>query len=323
MGYSNNPTYGKGQHAIANDRILVETADQFAGRLRAHFSSPGYTPPLLPAAALEVHGLTQQVDVDATKVVEVMRKDPMLAGRVLKIAQSAAFAPVGTITSLQDAVVRLGLRNLSEIAWEVSLGTRVFRSHAYGDAMEMVRRHSTACAYLARMVSSFTPLASEYAFLCGLLHDIGIAAAFIVLGEEKRTQAGYDPAMLAMALQQCHQEASATVAGLWRLPADVTLVLGHHHDVVINGLVHPLAAVVALAEDLTRDVGLGIVLDGHNCDVTSDNALAHARSALGFDSARMEKLRQEAGKLLSTLERGAVMAAAASQSRPKAQRSKQ
>jgi len=73
----------------------------------------------------------------------------MLAGRVLKIAQSAAFAPVGTITSLQDAVVRLGLRNLSEIAWEVSLGTRVFRSHAYGDAMEMVRRHSTACAYLA------------------------------------------------------------------------------------------------------------------------------------------------------------------------------
>jgi hypothetical protein len=98
-------------------------------------------------------------------------------------------------------------------------------------------------------------------------------------------------------------------------------VLGHHHDVVINGLVHPLAAVVALAEDLTRDAGLGIVLDGHNCDVTSDNALAHARSALGFDSARMEKLRKEAGKLLSTLERGAVMAAVASKSRPKAQRS--
>ena len=68
MGYTNNPTYGRGQHAIANDRILVETADQFAGRLRAHFSSPGYTPPLLPAVALEVHGLTQQVDVDATKV---------------------------------------------------------------------------------------------------------------------------------------------------------------------------------------------------------------------------------------------------------------
>jgi HD-like signal output (HDOD) protein len=320
MGYTNNPTYGQGQHAIANDGILVESAEQFAGRLRAHFSSPGYTPPLLPAVALEVHALTQQSEVDAAKVVAVMRKDPMLAGRVLKIAQSAAFAPVGTITSLQDAVVRLGLRNLSEIAWEVSLGTRVFRSRAYGNAMEIVRRHSTACAYLARMVSSFTSLASEYAFLCGLLHDIGIAAVLILLGEQKRTQAGFEPSTLAMALQQCHQEASAVVAGLWRMPADVTLVLGHHHEVVIDGLVHPLAAVVALAEDLTRDVGLGIVLDGHNCDVTSDNALAQARNALGFDSARMEKLRQEAKKLISTLERGAVMAAAASESRPKVQR---
>jgi HD-like signal output (HDOD) protein len=322
MGYTNNPTYGQGQHVIANDGVLVETADQFAGRLRAHFSSPGYTPPLLPKVALEVHALTEQSDVDAAKVVEVMRKDPMLAGRVLKIAQSAAFAPVGTIASLQDAVVRLGLRNLSEIAWEVSLGTRVFRSQTYANAMEMVRRHSTACAYLARMVSSFTSLASEYAFLCGLLHDVGIAAALILLGEAKHKETGFDPAMLSMALQQCHQEASAVVASLWKLPADVTLVLGHHHDVMIDGFVHPLAAVVAVAEDLTRDVGLGIVLDGHDCDATSDSALAHARNALGFDGARVEKLRQEAKKLISTLERGAVMAAAALESQPKAQRSR-
>jgi HD-like signal output (HDOD) protein len=322
MGYTNNPTYGRGQHAIANDAILVETADQFAGRLRAHFSSPGYTPPLLPAVALEVHALTQQSDVDAARVVEVMRKDPMLAGRVLKIAQSAAFAPVGTITSLRDAVVRLGLRNLSEIAWEVSLNMRVFRSQAYAESMEIVRRHSTACAHLARMVSGFTSIASEYAFLCGLLHDIGMAAALIVLGEQKGTAAGLDPTMLGIALQQCHQEASAVVAGLWKLPADVQLVLGHHHDVVIDGFVHPLAAVVALADELARDLGLGIVICGHNCDVTSDTALTHARKALGFDRARMDMLGQEARKLISTLERGAAIAAATPEDRPKAQRSR-
>jgi HD-like signal output (HDOD) protein len=322
MGYTNNPTYGRGQHVIGSDAILVESAAEFAARLRAHFTSPGYTPPLLPAVALEVHALAQQSNVDVAKVVEVMRKDPMLAGRVLKIAQSAAFAPVGTITSLQDAVVRLGLRNLSEIAWEVSLGMRVFRSQAYAEAMEIVRRHSTACAYLARMVSGFTSIASEYAFLCGLLHDIGMAAALIVLGEQKATAGGLDPTLLGPALQQCHQEASGVVAGLWRLPADVQLVLAHHHDVMIDGFVHPLAAVVALAEELTRDVGLGIVLQGYDCDVTSDTALAHARNALGFDPARMDKLRQEAKKLISMLERGAAVAAAVSEDQPRAKRSK-
>ena len=246
----------------------------------------------------------------------------MLAGRVLKIAQSAAFAPMGAITSLQDAVVRLGLRNLSEIAWEVSLNMRVFRSQAYAESMEIVRRHSTACAHLARVVSSFTSLASEYAFLCGLLHDIGMAAALIVLGEQKETAAGFDPTLLGIALQQCHQEASAVVAGLWKLPADVQLVLGHHHDVVIDGFVHPLAAVVALADELTCDLGLGIVICGHNCDVTSDTALAHARNALGFDCARMDKLGQEARRLISTLERGAAIAAATSEERRKTQKSR-
>jgi HD-like signal output (HDOD) protein len=322
MSHTNNPGYGRGQYAISSDGILVESAAQFAARLRAHFTSPGYTPPLLPAVALEVHALTGQPDVDAAKVVQVMRKDPMLAGRVLKIAQSAAFAPAGSITSLQDAVVRLGLRNLSEIAWEVSLNTRVFRSQDYAESMEIVRRHSTACAHLARMVSSFTSIASEYAFLCGLLHDIGIAAALIVLGEQQQSAAGFDPNLLGIALQQSHQEASAVVAGLWKLPADVQLVLGHHHDVIINGFVHPLAAVVALADELTRELGVGIVICGHNCDVTSDTALTHARNALGFDRARSDKLVQEARRLISTLERGAAIAAATSEDRPKAQRSK-
>ena len=322
MGHTNNPGYGQGQHTIGEDSILVESAGEFAARLSAHFTSPGYTPPLLPAVALEVHALTKQPDVDAAKVVAVMRKDPMLAGRVLKIAQSAAFAPVGAMTSLQDAVVRLGLRNLSEIAWEVSLGMRVFRSQAYAEPMEIVRRHSTACAHLARMVSGFTSIASEYAFLCGLLHDIGMAAALIVLGEQKKTAGGFDPMLLAMALQQCHQEASAVVARLWKLPADIQLVLGHHHEVLIDGHVHPLAAVVALAEELTREAGLGIVLGGHNCDATTDTALAHARNALGFDRGRMEKLGQEAKRLLSTLDRGAASAAATGEARSKAQRSK-
>jgi HD-like signal output (HDOD) protein len=308
MGYTNDPSYGQGQHAIGNDAILVETAQQFGARLRTHFASPGYSPPLLPAVALDVHALAQQSDVDADKVVAIMRKDPMLAGRVLKIAQSAAFAPTSTITSLRDAVVRLGLRNLSEIAWEVSLGMRVFRSAVYTEPMEMVRRHSTACAHLARLVASFTPIASEYAFLCGLLHDVGMAAALILLGEQKTTP-GIELGMLAIALRQTHQELSAIVARLWRLPQDVQLVLRNHHEVVINGLAHPLAAVVALAEELTRDVGLGIVLDGHDCDTSSDTALGQARNALGFDPARIERVKGEAKKLISTLERGATSAA--------------
>ena len=56
MSHTNNPGYGQGRHFIRSDAILVESATEFVARLRAHFTSPGYTPPLLPAVALEVHG---------------------------------------------------------------------------------------------------------------------------------------------------------------------------------------------------------------------------------------------------------------------------
>ena len=38
MSHTNNPTYGFGEHAIASDGILVESAAKFAARLRAHFT---------------------------------------------------------------------------------------------------------------------------------------------------------------------------------------------------------------------------------------------------------------------------------------------
>jgi HD-like signal output (HDOD) protein len=288
-----------GRHAA----VVFETAEHFSKRLLAHFSAPGYQPPLLPAVALEVHNLAQKADIDAPKVVDVLQKDPVLAGRVLRIAQSAAFSPGGGITSLRDAVVRLGMRNLSDIALEVSMNVRIFRARAYAEPMEMVRRHSTVCAHLARLVSTFTPIAAEYAFLCGLLHDVGMAAALIVLGEEKDTAAGMDPLMLSMILQQSHQEASGIVARLWRLPMDVQLVLAHHHDVVIQGMAHPLAAIVAIAEKLTSELGFPVVVGGENCDLTLDSPLMQARSTLGFDQKMTERIRAEAQKLAANVER--------------------
>ena len=295
----------------------------FITQLRRVFSAPSYRPPLLPTVALEVHQLSLRSDVGADQLVQVLEKDAVLAGQVLRVAGSAAFGGWGQKdVSLKIAVVRLGMRNLASVVWEVAAGMRVFRSPRYAAAMEQIRSHSTLCAHLCRLIAARRSLSPETAFLCGLLHDIGMAAALIVLGEQKATTNGLDPTLLGMALQQCHQEASAVVAGLWKLPPDVRLVLGHHHDVVIHGFVHPLAAVVAVAEELTREAGLGIVLSGHNCDVTSDTALAHARNALGFDRGRMEKLGQEAKRLLSTLDRGAATAAATPDEHPKAQRSK-
>ena len=320
MTEKTNENYGKGEFELEADAVVLESAAEFAARLKAHFTSPGYTPPLLPAVAMQVQQLSTRADVDIPALVAVMEKDPMFAARVLKIAQSAAFASAGSIASLRDAVVRIGLRNLTDIAWEVAMNMRVFRSQAYAQPMEAVRRHSTACAHLARLLSAQTGISSEYAFLCGLLHDIGMAASLIVLGEQQPAAQPLDPMLLGMILKRCHQEASQVIATLWKLPGDVQLVVGHHHDVIIQGFVHPLAAVVAVAEQLARELGFGVMMAGSDCDGTEELALARARDALKLDKAGMDRLREEAKKLAANFERGSGADAIASPQKPGAGR---
>jgi HD-like signal output (HDOD) protein len=305
MTEKTNEHYGKGEYELEADAVILESAADFAARLKAHFTSPGYTPPLLPAVAMQVQQLSTRSDVDIPALVSVMEKDPMFAARVLKIAQSAAFASAGNIASLRDAVVRIGLRNLTDIAWEVAMNMRVFRSQAYAQPMEAVRRHSTACAHLCRMLSSATGISSEYAFLCGLLHDIGMASSLVVLGEQHPGGQSLDPMLLGMILKRCHQEASMVIAALWKLPADVQLVVGHHHDVTIQGFVHPLAAVVAVAEQLARELGFGVVLAGSDCDGTEELSVARARDALKLDKPAMDRMREEAKKVAANFDRGA------------------
>jgi len=188
-----------------------------------------YTPPS-PCGGLEVYGLSQQSNVDCGQGVEVMRKDPMLRGASQDRAVGGLCAR-GDHHIAAGRVVRLGLRNLSEIRLEVSL--------ARGSSARTLRRADgdgtppqPACAYLARMVSgSPDRLGVCLSVRAAPRHRDGSS---LFCSTSRSPQRGTGFLLLGPALQQCHQEASAVVAGLWKLPADVRLVLGHHNDVVID-----------------------------------------------------------------------------------------
>jgi HD-like signal output (HDOD) protein len=296
MTFNKDPNYGIGNYTLKEGE-KPETAETLIKHLQDHFSSPAYQPPVLPSVAIEVNNMAQKADVDVVKVVQLLEKDPLLAARILRTAQSAAFASSSAIQSLKDAIVRIGLRNLSQIVWEVTTSMRIFRSKAFEGPMDEIRKHSTATAHLARLVSSFTSVATEYAFLCGLLHDIGMAAALIVFGEQKGIKPPKDDWLMATVLKQAHESCSQSVAKLWKLPGDLQIVLGSHHAVVTQGFVHPLSAVVAVAEELAGEAGFGLKIGTEAAEATSSQALKKAHEALALDEKRMILLREQAKKL--------------------------
>ena len=270
-------------------------------KLRQVFSSPRYRPPLLPTVALEIHRLSFQPDVDAARLVAVLEKDAVLAAQVLRVAGSAAFGGWTGDPSLKQAVIRLGLRNLSDVVWEVAAGLRVFRSTHYAPLMEQIRTHSAVCAHICRLVASHRRVPSESAFLCGLLHDIGMAATLLVLADQVEGGKAIDPLLLDLVLRETHQEISGLIAHVWKLPEDVQIVLANHHLGSVDEGPADLTAVVTISEALSNELGFGIKIGPGTCDLSDPAAVELANQTLGLDEEDRQDLERTVAGLASIL----------------------
>ena len=259
--------------------------------LRTVFHSPSYQPPLLPAAAIELIEMSRKPDVTVAEIVKVVEHDPFVAGRVLQVAQSARYCSTGGAPSLHHAAVRLGLDAMTNIFLEVAMHMRVFRAPGYEEPMAKLRRHSVATANIARIVCRYTSVYDDYAFLCGLLHDVGIAACMIILGESRSPVRG-SFALEWPAIHRLHAEASRLICEIWRLPADIAFAVAHHHDMGEGRTVHPVASAIAVAESIAGQLGYGFENE------TPAMPPAPAVKALGLSDGALQSIVAEArGKI--------------------------
>lgn len=328
--------YGEGRAAIAaGDDVLLDE-ETLVAQLMACLEAPDYRPPTLPVVAVELMSLSQRPDVAIKDVVELLERDSLIAGRVLKVACSAVYTSAAKITSLRDATMRLGLNTIRDLVMEITLGLRVFKSADYADTMDLLRRHATATAHLCRIVSKYTAIEAEFSFMAGLLHDVGIAGTLLALSDKKGSRKA-PPDLIAIwpAVDRVHARAGELMANLWGLPPDIRFALSAHHQVLIQGYAHPLAATVAIANELASELGAGVipkasdasqgtVSDERDClsahsqvDRSSAATIAQACEALRLSEATLALIREEGKRVLPTLEEGEPKSTAARAERPR------
>ncbi len=243
-------------------------------RVLSTFRSPHYKPPVLPAVATELLALTRRSDVGVAEVTRTLERDPILAAAVLKLAQSPLYATRVAPSSLSQAVQRLGLMTVRDMVFQVVMDLRVFRADGYKDLMERVRRHSIVTAHLMRALCAHTSLPADQAFLCGLLHDVGLGAVLIAVGELPQAQRPELTAMATVAAD-IHHEVGAMMTRLWQLAPELQSVIEQHHDYDPWKKGDRLVAALVAAESLADDVGF-CVNDVH----TMHNDMAIASSIL-------------------------------------------
>ena len=313
--------YGDGRARIAEGDDVLLDQEKMVGKLLACLNAPDYRPPTLPSVAVELMHLSQKADVDIDEVVSVLEQDSMIAGRVLKLVQSPIYSGVTPLASLRDALMRLGLKTLRDLVMEIAMNLKVFRSPDYADTMELLKRHSSATAHLCKLISKYTPVEGDFAFLAGLLHDVGIAGTLLALSEQKGKRKK-PPDLIAIwpALDEVHQHAASLMAEQWGLAIDLKLPMSHHHQVLIEGHAHPLAATVALADDLAHEFGWGVIPKGdetltemteleRDCvqshttrtDRSSPKTLQYAREALQLSDDQMTLIREAAPAMLAEI----------------------
>jgi len=300
---------------LAADAVGGLDRHDVVAHLQRTFASPGYQPPMLPEVALEVMQLSQRPDVRFEEVVALLQKDAVLAARVLSIAQSSAYAARSPVQTLQQASVRLGLKTMRDVVLEAAMHMRVFRVPGYEPAMERLARHSAAVAQVMRAVCRRTSVEAEYAFLCGLLHDVGFAASLLALSNDPTwRKSSFEE--LAPVLDEVHEEASGVLARLWRLPENLQRMVATHHEPAPDGKVEPVNATLIVAEQLCWEAGAGLEppppdanpysmetpeppSDG--VDVNWTGLVDEARKVLRVDDLTMAAARAEAFQLVGQL----------------------
>jgi diguanylate cyclase (GGDEF)-like protein len=248
--------------------------------------------PSLPAVAMEVLRLSQDEEATITDLANCIGRDPSLAAKLLKLANSSLFGLGQPITTLPRATMVLGMKTVKLMSLSFSLMGALPKRGSEGgfDFAEYWRRSlvdAVAARSLGRLVKS---QAGDEAFLCGLLGHFGKLVLARCLPEQYRPviqEAGPWPSIAdeEQRLGFHSRDVGATLLKAWELPRLIYLAVGY------AGRSEELPAD---AEALVRELVQLLEVAGHVeavlCDEDKGRALArlHELAKLRYGLAPAE-----------------------------------
>ncbi len=241
--------------------------------------------PMLPGTALEVVNLCSDASCDAQQLADLIERDFALAGHVLRISNSAAYAPNEPIVSLPQAVSRLGFSAMCGIAIGVAVRGKAFQVKGHEEMLRKLWRHSATAGAWAKEVARLRRRNVEGAFLCGLLHDIGKPIVLqTAIDLTRQADVSATPKDLMNLMDEFHARVGSEMLTKWNMPDWMAAAVEHHHDYEAAGEFQEEAATACLG-DLLSHWSLDPCDEGHE-DILNLPALA----VLGLYADELEPL---------------------------------
>jgi putative nucleotidyltransferase with HDIG domain len=218
--------------------------------------------PVMDKTSLLIHAEVNKDDPDMNRIEKLITYDQTLTAELLRIANSAFFRGLRKITTVREAMVRLGTDRMAEIVLLMTQSKNfTSRSPLVRSFMTTLWHHSVSCAvgahWLARE-SGYTALTHE-AFVAGLLHDIGKVFLLRVIDGVIDSEDGrslVNESLVMEVMDSLHTTYGARLMEDWNLPDSIAEVARDHHDMDIDQHL-PLLALIRIIDLISNKLGLG------------------------------------------------------------------
>lgn len=223
--------------------------------------------PAFPKSVHQVITLSSDINCSQKELVEVIKRDPVLTMKILKLVNSPFFGLVNEVTTINQASVYLGLNTLKNVALGLAVVGAFPARSMPGFSPEEFWLHSLSVATISRMTGEFMDMGPEDAgdcFVAGLLHDVGklvFALYFPELFSQALELSEKEKIFLHVAEKKAvgadHAEVGALLAEKWNFSLRLIDAIQRHHvdDAALD--VKPLTGCVYAANQISKKMRYG------------------------------------------------------------------
>lgn len=210
--------------------------------------------------------LLDDAETNSDTLAEIIRADAGLTTDILRAANSSIHAGSCKTESLQQAIVRLGLREIYRLLTTIITSPGIMNLDAFGFQRVDLWQHSVACGTAAQILArNFSDQDPEVAYTAALLHDIGklvmaqVAKADYLAVIDACEAANRPHFRAELQSFECeHATIGSMLLKRWRFPDNIVAAVKFHHSPTqAPDEAKRLASLIVASNILAYRLGLG------------------------------------------------------------------
>lgn len=272
------------------------------------FNSGKIELPVLPHIVQEIQDLLSGSEPSTEDLAKIIEKDGVMSTKLISVANSPLYKGTETVTSVNAALIRLGLKEAQSIITTIT-NKNLYNSDnsVLKDLLNKLWMHSLACATCGKLIAEALGMDNlENIFLMGIIHDIG-KMLLIKAVQDITPNESFENQEIQLAIHEIHTSFGAILIKKWGFSEEfINIADLHHWNRFPEGTAKELL-IINLADALSQNIGFGF-FDFRASDGQSEEALKEGDrisfedlesfKQLGLDSDRLLEIGEKAKNII-------------------------